>query len=96
MRAHLYDSLDEIAEELRVPPRFILLARAIDKEFSLCANYTKGHGAIFQEWMKDNHPGELLLYVERALSGGRQDIAYCVDGCYGHLLEQKLLCGVFG
>ena len=75
MRAHLYDSLDEIAEELRVSPSFISFARAIDKEFSLCANYPKGHGAIFQEWMKDNHPGELLLHVERALSGGRQDIA---------------------
>ena len=49
MRAHLYDSLDKIAEELRVSPSFISFARAIDKEFSLCANYPKGHGAIFQE-----------------------------------------------
>ena len=75
MRARLYDSLDEIAEESRVLPSFISLACAIDKEFSLCANYSKGYSAIFQEWMKDNYPGELLLHVERALSGDRQDIA---------------------
>jgi len=79
MRAYLYDSLDEIAEELRVSLSFISLACVIDKEFSLCANYTKGHGAMFQEWMKDNHPGELILHVERALSGGRQDIASMAD-----------------
>ena len=74
MRAHLFDSLEEIADELRVSPNFMTFARAIDKEFSLCANYPKGHGAIFQQWMADNHKGELLLHVERAISGGRQDV----------------------
>ena len=75
MRGHLHDSLDEIAEELRVSPSFLTFARAIDKEFSLCANYPKGDGAIFQGWMKEKHAGELLLHVERAASGGRMDVA---------------------
>ena len=74
MRAHLLDSLEDIDDELRVSPNFMTFARAIDKEFSLCANYPKGHGAIFQEWMINNHSGELLFHVERALSGGRQDV----------------------
>ena len=75
LRAKLSDSLDEIAPELRVSPGFISFARAFDKMFSLCANYPKGWGEVFRAWMKDNHPGELLFSVERAVSGGRQDIA---------------------
>ena len=45
------------------------LIRAFDKEFSLCANYPKGHGELFCA----THSGELLLHVERS-SGSRQDI----------------------
>ena len=74
LRAHLFDSLEEIADDLRVSPNFMTFARAIDKEFSLCANYPKGHGAWFLNWMEEEHCGELLLHVERALSGGRQDV----------------------
>jgi hypothetical protein len=48
MRGHLNDSLDEIAPELRVSPNFITFARAFDKEFSLCANYPKGHGGLWR------------------------------------------------
>jgi hypothetical protein len=75
LRAHLHDSLDEIAPEFRVSASFIALARAFDKEFSLTANYPKGHGEIFNQWMKETHPGELLFHVERAVKGGRQDVA---------------------
>ena len=46
---------------------------AFDKEFSLCANYPKGHGALFREWMKSNHPEELMLHVTRS-GGNRMDI----------------------
>ena len=72
-------------------PTLSHFARAFDKEFSLCANYPKGHGGLFRQWMKVNHPGERLLHVERAASGGRQDVAsmavlaifwnrhYCID-----------------
>jgi len=101
LRAHLSDSLDEIAPEFRVSPSFISFARAFDKMFSLCANYPKGWGDVFRQWMIENHPGELLFHVERAVSGGRQDIAsmaamaiywnrnYCVE----FLEEMRVHCG---
>ena len=66
-------------------------ARAFDKDFSLGVIYPKGHGGLFRQWMKVNYPGELLWHVERAASGGRQDVAsmaalaifwnrhYCID-----------------
>ena len=53
----------------------MLLARSFDKMFSLCANYPKGSGKIFCQWIMGNHSGELLFHVERASSGGRQYIA---------------------
>ena len=53
------------------------MLRAIDKEFSLCTNYPKGHGELFREWIEEKCPGMLLLHVERA-SGSRQDL--CVEG----------------
>ena len=65
--------LDEIDPRLRVSASISAIVRAIDKEFSLSANYLKGHGELFLEWVRKHHPGELLLHVERA-SGSRQDI----------------------
>ena len=73
----LRSSLDEIDPKLRVTASISAVIRAIDKEFSLSANYPKGHGELFLEWMRENHPGELLLHVERA-SGSRQDL--CTKG----------------
>ena len=40
--AHLNDSLDEVAPELRVSHGFMYLARAFENMFSLYANYPKG------------------------------------------------------
>ena len=73
LKAHLQDSLEEIAPEFRVSASFNSFARAFDKMFSLCANYPKGYGELFRQWMKENHQGELLLHVERA-AGGRMDV----------------------
>jgi hypothetical protein len=53
---------------------FEAVLRAIDKEFSLPANYPKGHGDMFLHWLKRNHPGALLVPVERT-AGSRQDLA---------------------
>ena len=101
LRDHLHDSLDDMATELRINPSFLTLARAFDKEFSLCANYPKGHGDLFCQWMKKNHPGELLLHVERAASGGRQDVVsmaslaifwnrnYCIEFLDEILIDKK-------
>ena len=73
----LRDSLDEIDPTLRVTASITAIIRAIDKEFSLSANYPKGHGDLFLEWMREHHEGELLLHVERA-AGSRQDL--CTEG----------------
>ena len=43
------------------------------KEFSLTANYPKGHGEQFRTWMMKRDPNEFLMHVERA-TGSRQDI----------------------
>ena len=57
MRDQLQDELDCIDQRLRVSPNIEMVLRAVDKEFSLCANYPKGHGEIFGKWMSKNHPG---------------------------------------
>ena len=74
----LRDCLNEIDPTLRVTASISALIRAMDKEFSLSANYPKGHGQLFLEWLKDKYPGILLLHVERA-AGSRQDL--CTKGC---------------
>ena len=70
--------------------------RAVDKEFSLPANYPKGHGDQFKYWLHKYHPGVLLVAVERT-SGSRQDLA--VEGAaaiywnrkyYVEFLNQRL------
>jgi len=71
-------ALDIIDPKLRVTVSISAIIRAVDKEFSLSANYPKGHVELFLEWMRANHPGELLLHVERA-AGSRQDL--CTEGC---------------
>ena len=63
------ENLEEIAPELRVSPRFENMCRAFDKEFSLCANYPKGWGSNFRQWMKENHSGELPFHAEHACTG---------------------------
>ena len=73
----LRTDLDEIDPRLRVSSSISAVIRAVDKEFSLSANYPKGHGELFKQWMRDKHDGELLLHVERA-SGSRQDL--CAEG----------------
>ena len=77
-------SLDEIDPKLRVSSSISAIIRAVDKEFSLSANYPKGHGEIFLEWMRVKHPGELLLHVERS-SGSRQDL--CTEGSMAILMN---------
>ena len=69
----LEESLEAIDPRLRVSTGMEGMLRACDKEFSLCANYPKGHGELFCTWMKENHPGALLLHVERT-AGSRQDL----------------------
>ena len=89
--AHLNEllrlSLDEIDPRLRVTASVTAIIRAVDKEFSLSANYPKGHGEMFLEWVQENHPGKLLMHVERA-SGSRQDL--CTGGSMAILMNYPL------
>jgi hypothetical protein len=71
----LRDSLGKFDSSLRVSTMFAPFAWAYDKEFSFAANYPKGHGELFAEWMKENYPGELLIHVE-STHGSRQDIMF--------------------
>ena len=66
--------LDAIDFRLRVSTMIDAVLRAVDKEFSLPANYPKGHGDQFKHWLKKNHPGALLVPVQRT-SGSRQDLS---------------------
>jgi len=66
--------LEAIHFRYRVTTMMDAVLRAVDKEFSLPANYPKGHGDEFKHWLKLHHPGALLVPVQRT-SGSRQDLA---------------------
>jgi len=72
LNTYLEDSLDEISSFLRVSPDLAHVIHAYHKEFSLTANYPKGHGELFREWVMKNYPQEYLMHAERS-NGGRQD-----------------------
>ena len=69
----LQESLEEIYCFLRVFPDLAHVIRVFHKEFSLTANYPKGHGEKILEWMIKNYPKEFLMHAERA-TGSRQDL----------------------
>ena len=73
LKDFLEESLDNIASFLRVSPDLAQVIRAFHKEFSLTANYPKGHGEKFRDWMIKNYPTEFLMHAERA-TGSRQDL----------------------
>ena len=73
----LREELDDINLQLRVSTSIELVLHAVDKEFSLCANHPKRHRELFRECFETNHPGALIIHIERA-SGSRQDLS--VDG----------------
>ena len=52
---------------------FSAFCRAYDKAFSLSANYPKGFGEVFLEYMQDNHPGFCLYHVTQC-RGARMDM----------------------
>ena len=73
MTEYLEESLEEISSFLRVSPNLAQVIRAFHKEFSLTANYPKGHGERFKVWMMKRYPKEFLMHAERAM-GNRQDL----------------------
>jgi hypothetical protein len=92
----LKDDLDGIDSHLWINTNIDYILRAVDKAFSLCVTYPKGHGELFREWVERNHPGSLLLHVERA-TGSRQDLAvegacavYWNRTCWVEFLDERL------
>ena len=73
LKEYLEDSLEEISSYLRISPDLAQIIRAYHKEFSLTANYPKGHGELFRDWVMKKYPGAFLLHAERA-TGSRQDL----------------------
>ena len=69
----LQESLEEISSFLRVSPYLTHVTRAFHKEFSLTANYPRGYGEKFLEWMIKNYSKEFLMHAERA-TGSLQDL----------------------
>jgi len=68
------NNLSEIDWRLRVTTMFGAVLRAVDKEFSLPANYPTGHGDMVKHWLLKFHPGALLVPVQ-CMAGSRQDLA---------------------
>ena len=75
LKEMVMDTMDEIAPELRVSCVFSAFARAFDKFFSLSANYPKGKGEDFAEYMKEKYESVLLFHVEGA-QGSRHDLSF--------------------
>ena len=66
--------LEQIHLSLRIITNIINLLRAVERYFGGNANYAKGKGAEFMNWMNRYHPTEYLYAVSRAFSGYCQDI----------------------
>ena len=69
----LEQSFKEFPSRARVSTNLKDVIFSVHKEFSLVANYAKGHGQIFRDWFIKNHTGEFLFTTERS-DGSRQDI----------------------
>ena len=93
--------LEDIPSLYRVCADIEDLLRCIEKEFGKTANYAKGHGSMFEEWMRIHHTGAYLYPISRACGGARQDIG--VEGAiavlmnlpyYLEFLHWRLSCGL--
>ena len=82
------EELYETESRLRVLASIKLVIFAVNKDFSLCANYPKGHGNLFRDCIETYHPGALLLHFE-IVSGSHQDLV--VEGS-GEMYTNRLYC----
>jgi len=69
----LENDLKKIPSIWRVSSDVKEIIHSLHKEFSLTANYPKGHGQLFREFFLEKHAGEYLFQTERT-AGSRQDI----------------------
>ena len=96
----LEENIEEIQYSLRVTTGIGNLIFAIEKYFGGTANYSKGKGSMFMDYMRRYHPTSYLYPVYRAWGGSRQDIG--VEGAvavimniphYFELLIWRMSCG---
>ena len=84
--AGLYESyMEQIYVSLRITTNIINLLRAVERYFGVNANYAKGKGAKFMNWMKCYHPTAYLYDVSRACGGSCQDIG--VEGAIAVIMN---------
>ncbi len=50
------------------------LLQCVEKGFCLTANYAKGHGSMFEQWIHVDHPTTYLYPILCACGGSRQDL----------------------
>ena len=67
----LKESLDEISPIHCVSTSLEAVLIAFDKEFSLCANYPKGHGELFLTWLRTKYPNELFFMLSALMEADR-------------------------
>ena len=81
----LADDLEKIHYSLRVTTDIVGILRAIEKYFGGTANYAKGKGSLFMDYMRRYHPTAYLYSISRACGGARQDIG--VEGAIAVLMN---------
>jgi hypothetical protein len=89
-----------LVEELAIIPLYLYvkcdignICRCVDKKFNFTANYPKGHGDAFHNWMRRYHPGELMMPVIHTLGGEQQDFLF--EGALPVYMGRKPLFNLF-
>ena len=63
--------LDPISSIFRVTTNITGILRAIEKYFGETANYAKGSGSMFYDWLRATHPGTYVYPIVCACGGSR-------------------------
>lgn len=75
VQAELQPELDTFGAWERMSTDFSQLLRASFKEFHHSCRYYKGQGRSYSVWLRETHPTDFTIHLERA-DGGRQDLDY--------------------
>ena len=81
----LEEDLEEIHYSLRVTTDIGNLFRTIKKYFGGTANYAKGKGSMFMDYMRHYHPTSYLYPVSQSCGGSRQDLG--VEGAVAVIMN---------
>lgn len=71
MKEELKDELETFSSWERMTTDYDQLLRATYKEFHQGCRYYKGKGKEYEHWLREKHPQDFVLHLERA-DGGRQ------------------------